>query len=73
MINKYNNNININNIIDNFTERKQIKNSLYDKKNLVLQNIFIMKETRKNSLIEKKVYSQKEYFLHSNNFDFGRS
>ena len=31
MINKYNNNININNIIDNFTERKQIKNSLCDK------------------------------------------
>ena len=35
-INQRKNDININNIIDNFTERKQIKNSLYDKKNLFL-------------------------------------
>ena len=31
---EFDNNININNIIDNFTERKQIKTSLYNKKHL---------------------------------------
>jgi len=65
---------NINNIIDNFTERKQIKESLYDKiKFGSLEYFDYVKKKKKNSPIVKKVCSQKEYFLHSKNFDFGRT
>ena len=65
---------NINNIIDNFTERKQIKESLYDKiKFGSLEYFDYMKKKNKNSPIVKKVFSQKDYFLHSKNFDFGRT
>ena len=47
---EFDNNININNIIDNFTERKQIKTSFYDKKHLEkkeekkLENIILKPE-----------------------------
>ena len=71
---EFDNNINVNNIINNFTERKQIKDSLYDKiKFGSLEYFDYMKKKNKNSPIVKKVCSQKEYFLHSKNFDFGRT
>ena len=71
---EFDNNINMNNIINNFTERKQIKDSLYDKiKFGSLEYFDYMKKKNKNSPIVKKVFSQKDYFLHSKNFDFGRT
>ena len=55
---EFDNNININNIIDNFTERKQIKNSLCDKIKFGRLEYFYYERSKKKFSNWKKVYSK---------------
>ena len=64
-----NNNLNMN-LIRNMTERKKSKKSLYDKIKFGSLDYLDYVEENHSS---KKFLVQKEMFLHSKNFDFGKS
>ena len=60
------------NLIDKYSERKQIKKSLYDKIKFGSIEFFDHIKKNKNENI-KKISFKKDYFLNSKNFDFGRA
>ena len=60
------------NLIDKYSERKQIKKSLYDKIKFGSIEFFDYIKKNKNENI-KKISFKKDYFLNSKNFDFGRA
>ena len=60
------------NLIDKYSERKQIKKSLYDKIKFGSIEFFDYIKKNKNENL-KKISFKKDYFLNSKNFDFGRT
>ena len=60
------------NLIDKYSERKQIKKSLYDKIKFGSIEFFDYIKKNKNENL-KKISFKKDYFLNSKNFDFGRA
>lgn len=60
------------NLIDKYSERKQIKKSLYDKIKFGSIEFFDHIKKNKNEKL-KKISFKKDYFLNSKNFDFGRT
>jgi hypothetical protein len=60
------------NLIDKYSERKQIKKSLYDKIKFGCIEFFDHIKKNKNEKL-KKISFKKDYFLNSKNFDFGRT